>query len=236
MLAQAVLGPCWQGLRAQARWRVGVLPGLAAPLAHVRSWPPPPSPISSPYPVQQPPGADGVCGLLTPRLHLPSLCPPCFPACSNRQLTVFVGYVAWFKPKYLLMENVQARCGHAAHAVVALWSCYACSGRAVLRGSSVPGLPGAALGGAFCRAPLALAPPHRSPSSLASPHTFAFLHAPTPQDMVKVENGAYIKYAVGSMLDQRYQARTSGHMSRPLAPACLPRLLLCPPSCPTARP
>lgn len=36
------------------------------------------------------------------------LCPACPYCCRNRQLPVFIGYATWFKPKYVLMENVQA--------------------------------------------------------------------------------------------------------------------------------
>jgi hypothetical protein len=46
------------------------------------------------------------------QLHPPSQYPcPAAPAvpCSNRQLAVFIAYSAWFKPKYVLMENVQVR-------------------------------------------------------------------------------------------------------------------------------
>lgn len=32
---------------------------------------------------------------------------PSAPCCSNRQLSVFVSYVDWFRPEYVLMENVQ---------------------------------------------------------------------------------------------------------------------------------
>ena len=38
---------------------------------------------------------------------LPRLPPAVCPSCSNRQLAVFIAYSAWFKPKYVLMENVQ---------------------------------------------------------------------------------------------------------------------------------
>lgn len=36
----------------------------------------------------------------------------CACACrSNRQLPVFIAYSEWFKPKYVLMENVQVGLG-----------------------------------------------------------------------------------------------------------------------------
>lgn len=45
----------------------------------------------------------------------------------------------------------------------------------------------------------------------ASPHPHitctAQLYRPVPQDILKKEDGLYIKYAMGNMLDMRYQVR-----------------------------
>lgn len=106
--------------------------------------------------------------------------------CSNRQLQVFIAYAQWFKPKYVLMENVQVRYSSTVLPSVPVRPCMPVS---------TPCVPTAA---------------HRQ--SKTARVRLCALAATLPQDMVKKEDGAYLKYAMGSMLHMRYQV---GGLVRP---------------------